>query len=225
MKKSSILLTKDGSHTIFLPELDESYHSTHGAIQESNHVFISEGLEYYSYNKGVKEISIIEMGFGTGLNALLSALFANNHNIRIDYETIEPYPLDHDLINELNYSEQLEHFLAEEIFKGIHEARWNESVSVHTDFCLKKIKQRFQDYKSDRCFDICFYDAFSPSKQPDMWEKPLLQKVYDVLSQGGVFVTYCAKGQLKRDLTTLGFEVDTIEGPPGKMQMVRAIKT
>lgn len=224
MKKRRLQLTGDGSHTIFLPELDETYHSTHGAIQESNHVFIAEGLQFFQRDRKVEEIRIFELGFGTGLNALLTAIFAERHGIKIIYETIEAFPLDADMIGALNYTKQIASPSAHDLFANLHESEWNETVSISDYFSIKKIDRRFQDFEVNINLDICYYDAFAPSKQPDMWEKPLLEKVYNALREGGIFVTYCAKGQLKRDLGVLGFEVATVAGPPGKLQMVRAVK-
>lgn len=224
MSERQFLVTGDGSHTLFLPELNETYHSTHGAIRESEHVFIENGLEYFADLNTSKIINVFEIGFGTGLNALLSVLFSERHKIPVGYESIEAYPLSIDEAQKLNYPKLISEGDAQEVFNKIHEASWDESVAITADFTLKKIKNVIQDQALVREFDVCFFDAFAPSKQPDMWEREILEKIYDAMVIGGVFVTYCAKGQLKRDLRSIGFEVETLPGPPGKKEMVRGIK-
>jgi tRNA U34 5-methylaminomethyl-2-thiouridine-forming methyltransferase MnmC len=200
-----IITTSDGSHTLLNEELDETYHSRHGALQESLHVFIKNGLEYYPKD----EVNVFEVGFGTGLNALLTAL----SNKKVNYTTIEAFPLTEEIYSQLNYEPQ--HLLRE-----LHR---NSELQI-SNFSFKKIHDTLQSIELDQVYDIIYFDAFAPSKQPEMWELPMISKVCSALTPGGLFVTYCAKGQLKRDLKSLGMEVETLGGPPGKKEMVRAAK-
>lgn len=224
MSEKKFLITEDGSHTIYIPELDETYHSTHGAITESNHVFIENGLHYLCERTESKNIKLFELGFGTGLNTLLSAIYAEEHHIHLQYESIEAFPLNSLETQQLNYPELINNPISKEVFTVIHESAWNQWIDVSTNFQLKKVKNTITKYTAQESFDVCFFDAFAPSKQPEMWEAPILQKVSDLLVPNGIFVTYCARGQLKRDLKSIGFEVDSLPGPPGKFEMVRAIK-
>jgi tRNA U34 5-methylaminomethyl-2-thiouridine-forming methyltransferase MnmC len=225
MKNYSFVITGDGSHTIYLPDINETYHSTHGAIRESNHVFIKNGLEFIA-NQKRKSVSIYEVGFGTGLNALLTALYAERNQITIRYQSIDAFPLDSEDIYKLNYIEKLGDVTATaELFQRLHLASWENWHAITPLFQLKKIKGLFQETEvQEGIYDLCYFDAFAPSKQPEMWEISILEKIKNMLVEHGVFTTYCAKGQLKRDLKNLGFEVETLEGPPGKKEMVRAIK-
>jgi tRNA U34 5-methylaminomethyl-2-thiouridine-forming methyltransferase MnmC len=224
MKGRQLLVTEDGSHTLIVPELKETYHSTHGAIRESDHVFIREGLQYYSIEKQITGIKIFEVGFGTGLNTLLTALFAEKQNLIVTYETIEAFPLEEGILMELNYLSQLDNGAANDIFTKMHASKWNELVQVSKYLKLRKIHTEIQVHQLSAAYDICYFDAFAPSKQPEMWELNVLEKIHDAMKSGGVFVTYCAQGQLKRNLRNIGFEVFTLEGPPGKKEMIRAIK-
>ena len=182
------------------------------------------GLLYFLEREKIKKASILEIGFGTGLNALLCALFARAENMSIHYESLEAFPLSEDETSKLNYAQLLEGENSTEIFQQIHASPWNEQSRILPKFELFKHEIKVQDYSAKEKFDICFFDAFAPSKQPEMWEVDVLKKVWNALKIHGVFVTYCAKGQLKRDLKSIGFEVETLPGPPGKMQMVRATK-
>ncbi len=221
-REIKLFITEDGSHSLQVPEMDETYHSSHGAIQESNHVFIKNGLEYWANNNIGKDLSIFEVGFGTGLNALLTLQKAEQLNVKINYTSIELYPLHSDLTNQLNYSEQLG--LEKSIFNKLHTCNWHEHIDITSHFNLQKIKAPFQDKSTDSTFDIIFYDAFAPSKQAEMWDYALIEKCYNMLNPNGVFVTYSARGQLKRDLKQAGFSVESLQGPPGKFEMVRALK-
>ncbi len=224
MKKRQFLITADGSHTLYIPELDETYHSIHGAIQESMFVYIEQGLNYFAEKEISEKIRIFEVGFGTGLNALLSAIYAEKHHVFLQYECLETSPLGDKEIKKLNYPAIIGGLFSKELFQNIHDSPWSEWVEICTYFQFQKIKARIQDYGVSEIFDICFFDAFAPSKQPEMWSLEVLEKVFSLLNYNGVLVTYCAKGQLKRDLKSIGFKVETLPGPPGKMQMVRAIK-
>ena len=224
MKNKRFLITEDGSHTLYVPELDETYHSIHGARQESEHVFIQHGLRYTVQQLNKKKPSVLEVGFGTGLNAWLTAMAAQKLICPVSYTTIEAHPLTGEEVQSLNYPALATHQHEAEIFFKIHESAWEDFMEISPFFLLKKVCTTLQEYKHDQCFDICYFDAFAPSKQPEMWHIDMLKKVAGCLRDEGVFVTYCAKGQLKRDLKSLGFEVETLEGPPGKKEMVRAVK-
>ncbi len=224
MPEREIIVTEDGSHTLFVPELGETYHSTHGAVQESKHVFIRAGLEYLVNFHAADQARIFEVGFGTGLNALLSAQYAQNHQISIRYTTIETFPLEREEWSGLNYPEIVGERNVHEIFQKIHEAPWEHPHEILPVFMLTKIRDRAQDYETPEKFDICYFDAFAPSKQPEMWDMKILQKIHGLLENGGIFVTYSARWQLKRDLVSLGFEVEKLSGPPGKNEMVRAVR-
>lgn len=219
MESIKIITTEDGSHSLLNETLDETYHSRHGAKQESNYVFIDKGLNFFVDQNSAKAVSILEIGFGTGLNALLTAKKSSADQITINYTTIETDPLPPEIWKTLNYS------LNNLLFEDIHEANWNEWVSLTPTFKLFKNQISLQQVVfNDEEFDVIYFDAFAPNKQPEMWTYEMLEKVYRALKLNGVFVTYCAKGQLKRDLKTLGMSVESLSGPPGKREMVRAIK-
>ena len=224
MSAKRFIITDDGSHTIFLPDLNETYHSTHGAIQESEYVFIQKGLAYFCESAKTEKVKVFEVGFGTGLNVLLSSIYADLNSKYVDYHTIEAYPLEIQDIKQLNYSEQLSAGNSYELSAKIHEAKWGEKIAIAENFQLTKYRAKIEDFSTSESFDVCFFDAFAPSKQAEMWEKSVLKQMHSILEGGGIFVTYCAKGQLKRDLRSIGFEVETLPGPPGKKEMVRAIK-
>lgn len=224
MKSLRIIETEDGSSTIYDSQLRETYHSTHGAITESDYVFILKGLDYYSYlNPGIEKIHIFEVGFGTGLNAVLAYDWARSKNIAIDYKSIEAYPLPMSIVEHLNYFNSDKHL--RQLLLTFHSLSWNEKKIVSKNFYLTKIHQKLQEYPADpNEVNVVFFDAFAPSKQEEMWKEDLLSKIIKTLIQQGIFVTYCARGQLKRDLKELGCEVETLPGPPGKKEMVRATK-
>lgn len=216
-----VILTEDGSHSIYLPELDETYHSIHGAIQESNHVFIEGGLNYWLMeNPGKNIIRILEFGFGTGLNALLTTIKVDA-SIKVNYHSLEKFPLTKEITKSLNYGNILHQ---SDLFNKIHEAGWDEEISILANFSIKKIESDFRDYTNDVNYDIIYFDAFAPSKQPNLWVKPIFERCYKFLDKEGVIITYSAKGQLKRDLKSIGFIVESLPGPPGKFEITRAIK-
>lgn len=219
-----IIVTEDGSHSLFNEKLNETYHSFHGAIQESKYVFIEAGLDYFSSQK--KElIRVFEVGFGTGLNVLLTSLWAKELQITVIIDSIEAYPIEDSLKSELNYPQLIDHENAVSFFDNIHSAPWNEEIVIHSHMNLKKIKATLEDFENKtNYYDIIYYDAFAPSKQPEMWEMNMLEPIVNSLNPGGIFVTYCAQGQLKRNLKSLGLEVETLPGPPGKKEMVRGLK-
>ena len=220
-----IITTEDGSHSLYVPKLNETYHSTHGAITESKHVFIKEGIRYFVEKHRPTEVRVLEVGFGTGLNALLTYFEALDLKIKVHYTSLEPFPLEKKIYDVLNYEGQLNKQEAKQVFHQLHETKWNESVYFHGFFTLEKVPEKLEDYLPDsRKFDVIYFDAFAPNKQAELWEKEVLSKVYRLMKTPGLLTTYCAKGQFKRDLAAVGFLLETIPGPPGKKEMVRAFK-
>lgn len=215
------ITTEDGSDSLYVPDLEETFHSQHGAIQESNHVFINNGLNFFLKNNQADHINILEFGFGTGLNALLTFLHCIG-KVNVSYTTLEKYPIELKTAVELNYGSVLKEI---EKFERIITCDWDSWQAISVEFNLRKVKIDFRDYEPSRMFDLIYYDAFAPSKQPELWSIDILKQCYNHLNRNGVFVTYSAKGQLRRDLESLGFKVDRLPGPPGKFEMIRAIKT
>jgi tRNA U34 5-methylaminomethyl-2-thiouridine-forming methyltransferase MnmC len=222
MSKLELIITSDGSHSLLNTALDETYHSRHGALQESLHVFIKHGLHFVEEKNHPEKIAILEIGFGTGLNALLTAQDILQRQIYVEYTSLEAFPVEEAIWSQLNYADSDDSRL---LFKKLHKASWTAPEMIQPNFVLTKQHTTLQEIDlSTAVFDLIYYDAFAPNKQPEMWELPMLQKVVERLSSNGVFVTYCAKGQLKRDLKSLGLFVETLAGPPGKKEMVRAMK-
>jgi len=223
--KIELIETRDGSHSLFVPEINETYHSTHGALTESEYVFIQQGLDHYVSTNSVSEINILEIGFGTGLNALLTCLAAEKGNTRINYSSLETNPIESTITGELNYHELIADESAAVVFDSLHTAKWNELVRINDNFYLEKIEQQLQNYAGETDqFDLVYFDAFAPSRQPEMWELSLFEGIFKMMKPKGVLVTYCAQGQFKRDLKSCGFEVERLPGPPGKAEMTRAVK-
>ena len=216
---NKLVITNDGSHSIFNPEVNETYHSKHGAIVEAEYVFIKNGL--LAENK--KQFSILEVGFGTGLNALLTAQKAQQKKIAINYHGIELYPVPKESYIQLNFTE----LIGEEKSKllNLHECNWEEEHVINKFFKLTKNEIALENYTSKTKFDIIYFDAFSPKKQAELWTAEVFQNMYDLLKEDGFLVTYCAKGVVKRTMKTVGFEIIVLDGPPGKRQMTRANKT
>jgi len=215
-----IITTQDGSHSLLNEQLNETYHSVHGALQESKHVFIQHGLDFVSKNHGNTTIHILEVGFGTGLNALLTLQQAKTENLSIQYTTLEAFPVEENIWSKLNYAESSD---SKEHFEKLHRAEWNQSENISPNFNLRKLHTTLQKVVLElNQYDLIYFDVFAPNKQPEMWELPMLQKIAEAMKSRGLFVTYCAKGQLKRDLKSVGFSVETLPGPPGKREMVRA---
>lgn len=220
-----LITTGDGSHTLLNTNLNETYHSTHGAVQESLHVFIKNGLDFFIKNNTPTEIKILEVGFGTGLNALLSLKQIRDSKIKIHYTSLEAFPISIETADQLSYPTDVLFQQSKQLFMSLHEAVWNEPVSILPNFTLEKIKITLQEISFQPSeFDLVYFDAFAPNKQPEMWELITLRKVVQAIKPKGAFVTYCAKGQLKRDLKSLGMIIETLSGPPGKREMVRAFK-
>lgn len=222
MLKNQIFETQDGSHSIMSDEYGVSYHSRYGAVQESRHVFIEAGL--YHRTSSQKEISILEFGFGTGLNAFLTLMEAEQHDWQIHYETIEAYPIELEQATTLNYPTLLNVNHLQNNFLSLHAASWNETHQITPSFSFRKVLKKFEEIDYESKFDLIYFDAFAPSAQPELWELLILSKAYHALKTNGVFVTYCAKGSVKRTLKSLGFELEAIPGPPGKREMTRCTK-
>jgi tRNA U34 5-methylaminomethyl-2-thiouridine-forming methyltransferase MnmC len=215
----SIIKSEDGSHTIYSDDFKEHFHSVHGAITESLHVFIQNGLHAIK----TKQVNILEIGFGTGLNAFLTLIDSVKNSRSVYYETIELFPLEQEFINTINYTGFFEDSF-KNYFSQLHECNWNEKITIVKNFDLKKILGDILKYKFSQLFDLVFFDAFSPESQPEMWTKQIFEKIYLSMGQGGILTTYCAKGTVKRTLKEIGFTIELLPGPPGKRHMVRAVK-
>lgn len=218
--KREVIQTKDGSTTIRLEEWDECYHSKHGAIQEAKHVFIKNGLSLFEN----KSVSILEIGFGTGLNAFISFLEAEEKEQSIDYVGVEAYPVAPEEVLLMNYVVELKagHELA--VFEQMHQCNWGEKTALSNSFSLTKRQQFFQDIDDVAQFDLIYFDAFGYRVQPELWSTAIFKKMYDALKEGGVLVTYAARGVVKRSMQEVGFKVEKLAGPPGKREMFRAFK-
>lgn len=212
--------TADGSYTLYVPELDEHYHSVKGALTESQHIFIDMGLKHST----VPSPRILEIGLGTGLNCFLTLLTAEETERHIHYTGIERYPLDMETISKLGYP-SLIHKGHETDYFAIHQTPWEKDVELSPWFTLHKLEGDFTCYTFDKGYDIIYFDAFAPEKQPEMWEQSLFDKLYHILNEGGILTTYCAKGVVRRMLQTAGFKVERLPGPPGgKREILRATK-
>lgn len=222
MQSDQIIETQDGSHSILSHKYGVSYHSKYGAITESRHVFIEAGL--YPKLLTAHKINVLEIGFGTGLNAFLTYLEAEKKQLELYYEGIEAYPLSPDQYRQLNYAELLNVPERKSDFLKLHQVAWEEDVYLNDHFTIRKTRKFFEEIDKKEAFDVIYFDAFAPSAQPELWEEAVLAKMYDALRPEGVLVTYCAKGVVKRRLKGLGFTVESLPGPPGKREMTRAIK-
>lgn len=214
--------TLDGSHTLFIPRLKEHYHSTFGAITESRHVFIKAGLETLGERP---EISVLEVGFGAGLNALLSCMFALDHSIKVTYHALEKFPIDTLLAKKLNYASFFSPALNPEgLFSDVHDAAWNAITIIHPCFHLHKIRDDLVTFQPGFHYDLIFFDAFAPDKQPEMWTRAIFSRLFKNLNADGMLTTYCVKGVVKRRLRSAGFHIEKLPGPPGKREMLRGKK-
>ncbi len=218
--KRELRITEDGSHTLYVPELDEHYHSIHGALQESSHIFLKNGFFKMNNNP----LRILEVGFGTGLNALLTACAALDSGVITEYVGVEAYPVPTEMMLQMGYPSVMNDLNARPYFSKITNASWGNKAEIHSRFSLTKINDTIQNYQNRAPFNLIYFDAFGPKVQGDMWHKDVIQKMYDVLEPKGKLVTYCAMGQFKRDLREVGFEVSCFDGPPGKREMVSAQK-
>lgn len=218
-----VVKTADGSDTISVDELGVSYHSKHGAIQESIHVFIEAGLAFYKTQMPDKQsIRVFEMGLGTGLNALLTCQYAHKNSVNISYTAVEQYPATKEEVSVLNYSSLLQDDT--NILTNIHTSEWEQTIDLSEAFSFKKVQTSLQAYVPDELYDIVYYDAFAPNAQPELWTTDIFSKLYSMMSNDSILVTYCSKGDVRRAMLSVGFEVQKIPGPPGKREMLRAIK-
>lgn len=212
--------TADGSYTLYVPELDEHYHSVKGALTESQHIFIEMGLKH----SPAPEPHILEIGLGTGLNAFLTLLAAEEMQRKVHYTGIERYPLAEETLRQLDYPGIIGK-KQEEDYYAIHQAPWEKETNLSPWFTLHKIEGDFTRHTFQKGYDIIYFDAFAPEKQPEMWEQSLFNTLYNVLNEGGILTTYCAKGVVRRMLQTAGFTVERLPGPPGgKREILRATK-
>ncbi|MBN1145521.1 MAG: tRNA (5-methylaminomethyl-2-thiouridine)(34)-methyltransferase MnmD [Bacteroidales bacterium] len=217
-----LITTSDGSHTLFVPRLNEHYHSTFGALTESMHVYLQAGFESLA---GKQEVRVFEVGFGTGLNTLLTCLSAVEKGVHTTYYTIESDPLEAELTKKLNYGNLLSGNLKPgELFTSIHQAPWNKTVKIHPDFSLHKIHASLIGYRPDFTFDLLYYDAFAPDKQAEMWSPDIFRTLFEKMNPGGILVTYCVKGEVKSMLRQAGFDIEKLPGPPGKREILRGRK-
>lgn len=221
----TLFLTEDGSHSVYSDELGVSYHSKHGAIQETQHVFINAGLNYILQQSPL-EINILEIGFGTGLNAFMTFLESESRAIPIiiNYFAIEAYPLSLEQVFDLNYVEQLDAVSYGDIFLKMHSSDWSKVHPLSKKFNFQKLLMNFEDIDFYNHIDLIYFDAFAPDVQPQLWEENLMAKMFNALRLQGVLTTYCAKGVVKRTLKSVGFFIESLPGPPGKREMTRAIK-
>ena len=218
--KREIIQTLDGSTTIQIKEWDECYHSKHGAIQEAQHVFIKNGLSLFNNRK----VSILEIGFGTGLNAFITLLEAKKMQQSIEYVGVEAYPISQEEVSNMNYVAELNAVTQGEIFATMHKCSWGEQIALRNDFLLTKRKQFFEEIDDIKQFDLIYFDAFGYRVQPELWSTEIFKKMYVALKPEGVLVTYAARGVVKRSMIEVGFTVEKLSGPPGKREMFRATK-
>lgn len=218
--KREIITTGDGSKTIQIKEWEEQYHSKHGAIQEAYHVFIRSGLDLYKNS----DLSILEIGFGTGLNALITLLEHEKLGLTIYYTGIEAYPVSREELDQLNYLEALDARALEGDFQQMHSSGWGEDVEIKTNFKLRKEQKDFKDISSSQLYDLVYFDAFGARVQPELWTVEIFQIMFEALKPQGYLVTYAAKGSVRRAMLQVGFLMERLPGPPGKREMLRARK-
>ena len=216
---TNIIKTNDGSNTLFSGKFKEHYHSTYGARSESIHVFIETGLNYCQ----LKSIKIFEVGFGTGLNTILTYIESIKRNLRVEYTAIELFPVSLEIINQLNYTE----FLSanqKDVYSKLHTCKWDENVKISSNFTFRKTNSDFNNYVFSNKYDIIYFDAFAPDKQPKMWSAENFAKIYETLNNQGILTTYSSKGIVKHNLRSAGFKVSRLPGPIGKRHILRAEK-
>lgn len=218
--KREILRTADGSTTIHLPDWGESYHSKHGAIQEAYHVFIKNGLSLF----GDKPVSVLEVGFGTGLNAFITFLESEKRDLKIDYVGVEAYPVAADEVLQMNYVSELQADKYSDVFAKMHQSDWENPIDLSDNFRLTKRKQFFHEISDADRFDLIYFDAFGFRVQPELWSAEIFAKMFEALKETGTLVTYAARSPIKRAMTEAGFSVQKLAGPPGKREMFRASK-
>ena len=214
-----LIVTNDGSHSLLHEALDETYHSHHGALQESQYVYITQGLAHWC-SRHTEAPRVLEIGFGTGLNAFLSLIYAENTSRHVYYESLETFPLGQEHYENLNYVSAVGEPGFSHYFDRLHEAEWGKEVSFGTKFTLKKVNCSVHHYASPILFNIVYFDAFAPRKHPGIWTTEVMERMHGLLTPDGILVTYSAKGQVKRNLMQAGFTVERLKGPPGKKEMV-----
>lgn len=219
--EKKIIKTSDGSSSVYIPEWDENYHSKHGAIQEAYHVFIKNGLDLFEDGS---TISILEMGLGTGLNCMISYLESKKRNLSLDYLALEGYPLDIEMILELNHLQQLQAEKESNVYHKMLTVDWNSKHQITDHFSLTKEQVLFEDFQKRSFADLIYFDAFGARVQPELWTEAIFKKMYEALNENGVIVTYSAKGSVRRAMQTVGLEVERLPGPPGKREMLRGRK-
>ncbi len=219
-----IITTADGSKTIHLPDLDEHYHSKHGAVNEAKHVFIDTGFKHILAENFFNPLHILEIGFGTGLNAFVTFLEAQKINQNIDYVGVEAYPVSIHEARLMKYPEALSEKEKTSIFDALHESPWEQPFEIKSNFIFTKRKQFFVDIRDQNSFDLIYFDAFGARVQPELWTVEIFGKMYNALRPNGVLVTYAAKGSVRRAMQEVGFETERLPGPPGKREMLRATK-
>ncbi|MBK8296131.1 MAG: tRNA (5-methylaminomethyl-2-thiouridine)(34)-methyltransferase MnmD [Saprospiraceae bacterium] len=224
MGERSVIQTNDGSSSVLDSFWNASFHSVHGALTESNHVYINSGLS--QFQNSLEPVRIFEFGFGTGLNTFLSFIYGLKHDISIEYTAIDSHILENDLVSLLDYPKHPLLLPFSDFFFLIHQHEWNKPIQLSQGFRLNKIKSDWTAYVPNEPieYDLVFFDAFGPEVQPELWDFHSLQKVYSMMKQGGIFCTYCAKGSVKRLLKQIGFKLESLPGPPGKREISRAIK-
>ena len=223
--KREIIKTADGSSTIFLPEWNEHYHSKHGAVQEALHVFIKAGLIHFCERYNPANVSILEIGFGTGLNVLLTLLEVRKMGVSAEYLGVEAFPVSSEELQLLDYTSTLDEEIASEAFEKIHSTKWENSYKIFGFFHLNKQKKHFAEIEDRDSFDLIYFDAFGARVQPELWTEEIFRKMFEALKKGGILVTYSAKGSVRRALQAVGFIVERLPGPPGKREMLRATKS
>jgi tRNA U34 5-methylaminomethyl-2-thiouridine-forming methyltransferase MnmC len=218
------ILTKDHSHTLYVPELDETYHSTNGALEEAMHVYIQRGLlDFFTTHSQKFAVSILEIGLGTGLNAWLTALACASQQRSCEYHALETFPLPIDIISQLNYTQQATE-PDKQLFEQLHALEWNKQSKLTPHFSLTKLLLPLQQFVANTQYDIIYFDAFGPDKQPELWTEELFQKLIQSLNPDGIIITYASKGEVKRIWRKLGLTVERLPGPPGKRHMLRGVK-
>ncbi len=219
--KRKIFITNDGSTSIHLPEINEQYHSKHGAIQEAYHVFIKSGLDLFKDNS---KINILEIGFGTGLNCFITYLESIKRNLNINYTGVEAYPILKEEVPQLNYVKELNATQHQAIFSKLHQCKWENKILISDEFILEKQQKLFKEINDKNKYNLIYFDAFGARVQPELWTEEIFRLMYGALQDKGVLVTYSAKGSVRRAMQAVGFTVERLPGPKGKREMLRAIK-
>lgn len=217
--KRELKITEDGSHTLFVPELNEHYHSTHGAIQEAMHVYLNAGFNFCTQDP----IHILEIGFGTGLNCFLTLIEAQKQKRTVIYHSIELYPIKEEHIQSLNFTDQIQGS-DKDIFFHLHKAEWNQEIKITKNFTLNKLQGDLKGFTFPGKYDLVYFDAFAPDIQPELWTQDIFEELYKHLKPEAILTTYSTKGIIKQALRGAGFELKRLPGPPGKRQMLRARK-